>query len=473
MRESQLQDENLKKIIESFESLQKTEDFANWTDRGFLLNQGVLYRYVPESETEDAQLVIPFHEREQIMKKHHDDPMAGHYGEDGTYQRIAKRYYWTGMRRYISDYVKSCPECNRYKATNLKPAGLLRTPVQSQRFESLSIDLFGPLPRSDAGMQWIFIVEDCASRWVEIFPLPVATARACAITLIEEVFMRFGIPRRIICDNGPQFVSAVLQQICHLLKIEHNLIPVYCPQANPVERKNRDLKPRLALLVQDEHDNWPAKLPVIRFAMNTAVCDTTGHTPAFLTFGKELRTVDDVQKDFTSIVENDNFVAEITPYLKRFAENTKVIRERIEMKQDQRKLQFDKRRRQVFFKPGDKVWVTLHPRSSARNKKTAKFMPKRDGPYIILTQRSPTSYVVASIDNPTEQIATYHVSALSPYRDQASGAHTSTSPVAPLRKRGRPPKRPPAQVPKPGPSQTQAPNLEHSSGRRRVQEGRL
>ncbi|GFX08823.1 gag-Pol polyprotein [Trichonephila clavipes] len=59
-------------------------------------------------------------------------------------------------------------------------------------------------------------------------------------------------------------------------------------------------------------------------------------------------------------------------------------------------------------------------------------MPKGDGPYLILSQKSPTSYVIASLTNPSEQIATYHTSALTPFKGM------DTSPVAPLRKRGRP-----------------------------------
>ncbi|GFW54671.1 transposon Tf2-9 polyprotein [Trichonephila clavipes] len=390
MREAQLKDDNLKKIIDSFESPLKTEEYANWTEHGFLMNQGVLYRYVPDADSAEAQLVIPTAERELIMERHHNDPMAGHYGEEGTFQKIARRYYWTGMRKYISDYFKKCPECARFKATNQKPAGLLRTPVYSQRFEVIAIDLFGPLPQTDTGKQWIFIVEDCATKWVELFALSQASARQCATTLIEEVFMRHGIPRRIISDNGTQFVSAVLQQICFTLNISQNFIPVYSPQSNPVERKSRDLKPRLAILVGDDHSSWYSKLPVIRFAMNTTVCDTTGHTPAYLLFGRELRTVDDVVQDFKSVVHNDNFVAEITPYLKRFATITEDIRERIETKQDQRK--------------SNMIKIAVQS--------------------IILLE--------INLANPSEPIATYHTSALTPVKD------INTSPVAPLRKRGRP-----------------------------------
>ncbi|GFV94433.1 uncharacterized protein TNCV_3352711 [Trichonephila clavipes] len=107
-----------------------------------------------------------------------------------------------------------------------------------------------------------------------------------------------------------------MQQICYLLNIHQSLIPVYHPQANPVGRKNRDLKPRLAILVQDKHDCWSEKLPLIPFALNTAKCETTGQTAAFLNFGRKLRSPSEVVNDIRVVIQNDNFVPEITPYLK-------------------------------------------------------------------------------------------------------------------------------------------------------------
>ncbi|GFU15302.1 transposon Tf2-8 polyprotein [Trichonephila clavipes] len=106
--------------------------------------------------------------------------------------------------------VKNCPECIKYNASNQKPSGLLQTPVLAQRFETLVIDLFGTLPESKDGKRWILIIEDCTTKWVELFALPNATAKECAITLIEEVLLRYCIPRRLISDDGTQFVSAVM-----------------------------------------------------------------------------------------------------------------------------------------------------------------------------------------------------------------------------------------------------------------------
>ena len=229
-------------------------------------------------------------------------------------------------------------------------------------------------------------------------------------------------------------MSAIMQQVCFLLEVDQVLIPVYHPQANPVERKNRDLKPRLAILVGDDHTSWSEKLPTIRFAMNTARCETTGQTAAFLQFGRELRTTDDITHDLRGVISNNNFVVEITPYLKNFVEMTKQVKDVVERKQDDRKRYADKNRKAgPQFNPGDKVWVERHSASNSAKNKTAKFMPRRDGPFIIVTQRSPTTFQVANIDTPNNSMGVYNVSALTP-------CSSSDTPVAPLRKRGRPKK---------------------------------
>lgn len=135
------------------------------------------------------------------------------------------------VSKYIEDYIKNCPKCQRYKATNLKPAGLLQTPAPTQRFETIAMDLVGPLPETNQGFRWIFIVEDTASKWIEIFPLIQATAIACAQILIDEIFFRYGTPRRMISDNGVQFISEIMQQIAYCLEIHQSFIPLYHPES--------------------------------------------------------------------------------------------------------------------------------------------------------------------------------------------------------------------------------------------------
>lgn len=436
IRNEQLKDDSLKNIIDAFEATSDNEEYRRWTNRGYFLNNGVLYRYQDETDNDEAQLVIPEEERVNILKAYHDDPTAGHYGITRTIARISGRYYWPGMRRQITEHVQKCIECQRYKATNKKPAGLLQSGAHTQRFEVISIDLFGPLPTSKDGYKHILIVEDVATRWIELFALKDATAENCATTLIDEVFFRYGIPRRMISDNGTQFVSAVMQKVTYCLDIRHVLTPVYHPQTNPVERKNRDLKPQLAICVKQEHNTWPENLAAIRFAMNTVQNQSTGFSSAYLNFGRELRTTDDITHDLREIVSSENFVAEITPKLSKMADTLKQAREVTEATQTRNQAYTDgKRREDPRYDPGDHVWVTSHVQSNAAKQFTSKLAPKRDGPYIVLQRHGPASYELASLSNPTVLIGTHHTSALTPVKidDPAT-----ILPVNPIRRRGRP-----------------------------------
>ncbi|GFT50761.1 transposon Tf2-11 polyprotein [Trichonephila clavipes] len=105
------------------------------------------------------------------------------------------------------------------------------------------------------------------------------------------------------------------------------------------------------------------------------------------------------------------------------------------------------------YQPGEHAFVASHPLSKAAQGRSAKLMPCRDGLYVILTQRSPSSYEIASLDNPGEPLGVYHTSALTPCNND------KVKPLIPLRKRGRPPKVP------------QTPGS--SSGRRRNQRGKM
>lgn len=436
IRNEQLKDDTVKEIIECFERQTNDESFARWTKIGYFMSNGILYRYSYDNDTDDAQLVVPIQNQLSILQAYHDDPTAGHYGIDRTFARIASRYYWPNMRKHITAHISQCIECQRYKTTNLKPAGLIQSTASRQRFEVVAIDLFGPLPATVEGYKQILIVEDVSSRWIELFPVKEATAEICANILLTEVFLRYGIPRRILSDHGTQFISAVVQQLTYCLNISHVLTPVYHPQANPVERKNRDLKTQLAILVGDEHTQWANKLPMIRFAMNTAKCQSTGYSAAFLTFGRELRTSDDVQHDLRAIVYSENFVSEITPKLKLLADTLRQANEAtIVTQQRNQKYKDQHTRPDPGYTPGQKVLVTTHRQSNAAKKQTAKFAPRRDGPYIVLQKIGTATYEVALPSNPTTPVGIFHTSALSSYTETSNDEET---PMAPIRKRGRP-----------------------------------
>ncbi|XP_077283285.1 uncharacterized protein LOC143909251 [Arctopsyche grandis] len=369
LRSEQLADPEVAKIIRDMENIDPATTIR-WTEKGYLLTQGVLYRLNPDTEVEEPQLVVPVNMRGTIMKELHDAPTDGHTGTARTISKVQQRYYFPGMRKYIADYVRTCVECQRYKPDNLKPTGLLQTPVPAQRFEVLAIDLFGPLPAGKQGERWIFLVEDVA-----------------------------------------------------MLKKKQNLLPLYHPEGNPAERRNRDLKVQLAMLVKNQHSHWPHALPSIRFAMNCAITQATNQSPAYLKFARELRSPLDVHHDLRALLAADNYVPQITPYLKNLADDLIQAKETIEKRQDHSKRYAGQTRRpHPSYQLGDLG-------------RSAKFAPVRDGPYRISKMMSPTTFLLSSIDSPMETVGKYHVKELTPYLAREADV---PAPVVPKRRRGRP-----------------------------------
>ena len=112
----------------------------------------------------------------------------------------------------------------------MKLLGLLQTVASNKRFEVVAVDLFGPLPRTNDGHQWILIVADLCSRWVELFALREASAENCALILLNEIILRFGVPRKVHTDNCTQFISALMQKLTFCLGIRQSFTPCYHPE---------------------------------------------------------------------------------------------------------------------------------------------------------------------------------------------------------------------------------------------------
>ena len=105
-------------------------------------------------------------------------------------------------------------------------------------------------------------------------------------------------------------------------------------------------------------------------------------------------------------------------------------------KEEQRKETVDRARRpDPAYQPGDFVLVTVHAVSKAAQGVSAKFAPRRDGPYVIKTRQGAATYVLAKPDDPEQPIGTFHTSALTPYRGDIN---CLPAPIQPIRKRGRP-----------------------------------
>ena len=76
--------------------------------------------------------------------------------------------------------------------------------------------------------------------------------KTVAKKLLNEMFFRFSLPDQILTDQGRQFKSALITELCNVLQIQKSRTTPY-PQADGlVERSNRTLLSMLSIVV-DEH----------------------------------------------------------------------------------------------------------------------------------------------------------------------------------------------------------------------------
>ena len=121
-----------------------------------------------------------------VLHLGHSIPWAGHLGREKSERRIVNRFYWPGFHKDISEYCRSCPECQLSARSHrgLK-APLISLPIIDVPFSRIAMDVVGPLERSRAGHRYILVICDYATRYPEAFPLRNTKARQVANCLIQ------------------------------------------------------------------------------------------------------------------------------------------------------------------------------------------------------------------------------------------------------------------------------------------------
>ena len=154
--------------------------------------------------------------------------------------------------------------------------------------EVMATDILGPLPQMPNGNKYVLVVSDYFTCWCEAFPIPNQEATTVANTLVEEVSCGFRLPGSCN-DQERQFESVLVAEVCRLLGIQKSHTTAYHPQGDGlVERFNCTLLDMLATCTREHPTTWESHLRKVCFAYNASEHPTTGFSPAYLMFGREL-----------------------------------------------------------------------------------------------------------------------------------------------------------------------------------------
>ncbi|KAK3909815.1 Retrovirus-related Pol polyprotein from transposon 412, partial [Frankliniella fusca] len=247
-------------------------------DKYFLDENGILRIKRPFNP-----IVVPAAVRPYIMALCHDSPLKGHFAAEQTYQVTSRQFYWRAMKLDIQTHVLNCITCNQFQRGSSRSVPMAKGLISTGFMELAAMDIVGPLKPDSRGHMYIFTFIDHWSRLLVAVPLKTITGEAVAKALIAHVFAKFGIPRRLLSDNGAQLVAGVLGALVAQLGIKQLRTMVYTPSHNAIcERTHKDLIRVLATLVNTSQSNWGDQLFLATFCMNSHINKSTGETPFFL-----------------------------------------------------------------------------------------------------------------------------------------------------------------------------------------------
>lgn len=249
------------------------------------LKSGILYR-TRECEGQTLfQLVLPDAVRPIALRNLHDE--MGHLGIERTLELTRSRFYWPKMAADVEKKVKTCERCVRRKTQPDKAAPLVN--IQTTRpMELVCMDFLSLEPDSH-NTKDILVITDHFTKYAVAIPTRDQKASTVAKTLWEHFLVHYGFPERLHSDQGRDFESHTIKELCALAGIRKVRTSPYHPRGNPVERYNRTLLSMLGTLQAKEKTQWRDHVKPLTHAYNCTRNDVTGFSPYELMFGRQPR----------------------------------------------------------------------------------------------------------------------------------------------------------------------------------------
>jgi hypothetical protein len=364
-------------------------------------------------------LVLPndAHLKTIVLSECHDTPYSGHVGRTKTLHRVQRHFWWPTVTADVRRFVASCDSCQRHKASNRRPGGLLQPlPVPTDTWSSVSMDLIVSLPQTAAGYTAIAVFVDRLSKMVRLAPCRDDTsAEQFADLFVEHVFRSHGLPATIVSDRDPRFTSGVWQALMTRLQVTHSMSSAFHPQSDGnTERVNRVLEDMLRHFVDPTQSNWDKLLPLVEFAINDSYHESVRAVPFVLVYGRRPRVpLDLVLKGEGSadalVSTSDTADAVVSTIQDAVCRARKCL----EAAQQRQKAYADRVRRDVSFVVGTDVLLsTKH--INLQMKGTPKLLPRWIGPFKVVKQVGSVAYQLELPAN-LKIHPVFHVSLLKAY----------------------------------------------------------
>ena len=197
-----------------------------------------------------------------------------------------------------------CSRCLRRKTppqvAPLQPI-LVTQPLELVHMDYLSLE------PSKGNIENVLVITDHFTKYALAYPSKTQTAQATARILWDNFICHYGFPERFISDQGRNFESDLIKELCKIAGVKKVHTTPYHPQGNgQCERFNSTLCNMLGTLSEEEKSDWKSHLGCMTHAYNCTKHASTTYSPYYLMFGRHPRLPIDIEFGLNKPNSSDN-----------------------------------------------------------------------------------------------------------------------------------------------------------------------
>ena len=252
---------------------------------------------------------------------------------------------------------RRCNRCLRRKSPTNEKAPLINVhttyPLELVCFDYLTLE------PSKGGISNILIITDHFTKFALAVPTKNQTAKTTAEAFLNEFIVHYGIPTRPHSDQGANFESEIIKELCKLTNINKSHTTPYHSQGNAgPERFNRTLLNMLGTLENNQKSDWKKYVSSLVFFYNSTPHESTKISPFELMFGRRPKLPVDIEFEKAIDDSTTKTTKEYISDLKNRMDRTREIVERhVQKAKGQNKKYYDRKAKGVKITCGDTVLV--------------------------------------------------------------------------------------------------------------------